>query len=69
MNKELKVGDTFWEYNKHMKALIPRIVHSQNHIEYFKKHYLDFTFYSVEEALNYRSEAKTPYIETNKLKF
>ena len=69
MNKELKIGDTFIEYNKHLNALVTRIAHSQNHVNYFNKHYLDFTFSNIEEALNYCPKAKTPYVETHKLNF
>lgn len=57
----LKVGDKFWEYNKHLKTGYSRWAHSPAHVEYFYKHYKDFTFYSEEEmnkCLKERKEIK-----------
>lgn len=50
----LKVGDTFWVYDKDAKMGYSRIAHSEKHIEYFYKYYKDITFYIEEEMKKYK---------------
>ena len=46
----MKIGDTFWEYNVDLKAIYPRKILSESHIEYFKKGLGKRSFYTKEEA-------------------
>lgn len=56
-NLKLKVGDTFWEYNRMLNAGYKRIAHTDEHIKYFLAGYSKRAFFTKEELLEAHPDA------------